>query len=70
MKTKDLREFSTEQLRQHADDVARELLGVREAVRVGKEKNAARIGVLRRAVARSESLLRERELAETGRQSV
>ena len=61
MKMKDMREFSTEQLKASAAEAQRDLRSVREAVRIGKEKNTGRIRALRREQAQRLTVLQERE---------
>lgn len=64
MKMKEVRELSAGQLQQQVAEVQRELREVREAVRIGKEKNTRRIRALRREAARILGALQERRPAQ------
>lgn len=59
MKTRDLRTMKPAELAQRVIQLRAEYYTLQEAVRLGKERNHARLSVLRREVARTLSLLRE-----------
>lgn len=66
MKTSDIRLLSTEELRTKLTDARHELMNLRFQVITGQLTDTSRLQQGRRLVARYETLLRERELAEEG----
>ncbi len=66
MKTSEIRLLSTEELRSKLADARQELMNLRFQVVTGQLTDTSRLKVNRRLVARYETLLRERELAEEG----
>ena len=58
MKMQELRELNSEQLRGRMAELAGELATLREAVHFGKEKNHAKIAVLKKDIARTQTALR------------
>ena len=66
MKTSEIRLFSTEELRSKLADARQELMNLRFQVVTGQLTDTSRLKISRRLVARYETLLRERELAEEG----
>ncbi len=66
MKTSEMRLFSTEELRSKLADARQELMNLRFQVVTGQLTDTSRLKISRRLVARYETLLRERELAEEG----
>jgi large subunit ribosomal protein L29 len=56
----DFREMSVEHLDRRVQELAQELVQLREEVRFGKEKNHAKIGLLKREVARVRTILKEK----------
>lgn len=61
-KPAELRELSAEELATRRDDARRELFNLRFQAVTGQLENAARLGELRREVARISTILREWEL--------
>ncbi len=66
MKTSEMRLLSTEELRSKLADARQELMNLRFQVVTGQLTDTSRLKISRRLVARYETLLRERELAEEG----
>jgi large subunit ribosomal protein L29 len=66
MKTTEIRLLSIEELRSKLADARQELMNLRFQVVTGQLTDTSRLKVNRRLVARYETLLRERELAEEG----
>ncbi len=66
MKTSELRLLSVEELRTRLADARQELMNLRFQVVTGQLTDTSRLKVNRRLIARYETLLRERELAEEG----
>ena len=66
MKTSEMRLQSVEELRSKLADARQELMNLRFQVVTGQLTDTSRLKVSRRLIARYETLLRERELAEEG----
>ncbi len=66
MKTSEMRLLSTEELRSKLADARQELMNLRFQVVTGQLTDTSRLKISRRLIARYETLLRERELAEEG----
>ncbi len=66
MKTSEIRLLSTEELQSKLADARQELMNLRFQVVTGQLTDTSRLKISRRLVARFETLLRERELAEEG----
>ena len=66
MKTSEMRLLSMEELRSKLTDARQELMNLRFQVVTGQLTDTSRLKINRRLVARYETLLRERELAEEG----
>ena len=66
MKTSEIRLLSVEELRSKLADARQELMNLRFQVVTGQLTDTSRLKISRRLVARYETLLRERELAEEG----
>lgn len=66
MKSSEIRLLSTEEIRTKLTDARQELMNLRFQVVTGQLTDTNRLKVNRRSVARYETLLRERELAEEG----
>ena len=66
MKTSEMRLFSVEELQSKLADARQELMNLRFQVVTGQLTDTSRLKISRRLVARYETLLRERELAEEG----
>ena len=64
MKIKDLREMTNEELYSQRRDLKHEMINLRVQQQSGQLENSARIRIVRRDVARIESILSERRLAE------
>ena len=62
-KTAELRNMDTEELESRLDETRQELFNLRFQLVTGQLDNSARIGQVRRTVARMETILREREIA-------
>ena len=67
MKTSEIRLMSIDELRSKLSDVRQELMNLRFQVSTGQLTDTNRLKISRRLVARYETLLRERELAEEGK---
>ncbi len=63
MKTKELRELSVEELGARRRELRQEMLNLRVQQQIGQLENPARLHLLRREVARIETLLSERAAA-------
>lgn len=61
-KTQELRELSDVDLEQRLVEAKHELFNLRFQLATGKQDNSARLGQVRREVARLATLLREREI--------
>ena len=66
MKTSEMRLQSVEELRSKLADARQELMNLRFQVVTGQLTDTSRLKASRRLIARYETLLRERELAEEG----
>ncbi len=66
MKTSEMRLQSVEELRTKLADARQELMNLRFQVVTGQLTDTSRLKANRRLIARYETLLRERELAEEG----
>ncbi len=62
MKTKELRELSDAELKKKIAECKEELFNLRFSKATGSLEKPARVGELRKAVARMKTILREREL--------
>ena len=62
MKTKDIREMSTEELNKKIEEYKEELFNLRFSQATGNLEKSSRINELRKLVARMKTILREREL--------
>jgi large subunit ribosomal protein L29 len=63
-KMKDLRELNLDELDQKLLESKHELFNLRFQMATGKQDNSARLGLVRKDIARIATLLREREIAE------
>jgi large subunit ribosomal protein L29 len=61
-KPKELRELSDSDLEQRLLEARHELFNLRFGLATGKQENSARLGQVRRDVARISTILREREI--------
>jgi large subunit ribosomal protein L29 len=61
-KTKELRELNLDELEQKLIESKHELFNLRFQLATGKQDNSARIGQVRRDIARIATLLREQEI--------
>ncbi len=68
MKSSEIRLLSTEELRSKLADARQESMNLRFQIVTGQLTDTSRLKISRRLVARYETLLRERELAEEGEQ--
>lgn len=66
MKTSEMRSMSTDELRNKLMDARQELMNLRFQIISGQLTDTSRLKASRRLIARYETLLRERELAEEG----
>lgn len=66
-RARELREMNDEELARHLAESREELFNLRFQLAMGKQDNSARLGQVRREVARALTLQRERELAASGR---
>lgn len=62
MKTDELRELPVSEVRRHLEETQEELFNLRFQGATGQLENYKRLGVMRREVARTLTVLREREL--------
>jgi large subunit ribosomal protein L29 len=62
MKTDELRELPISEVRRHLDETREELFNLRFQGATGQLENYKRLGVMRREIARTLTVLREREL--------
>lgn len=63
MKTKELRELSVDELNGRRRELRQEMLNLRVQQQTGQLENPARLSVLRREVARIETIVTERGIA-------
>ncbi len=63
MKATDIRELTNEELQHQFDETRREMFNLRVQKSTGQLENPARLRILRRDVARMETVLTEREKA-------
>lgn len=59
MKSQDLRNLSVEELRERLRQTRTDFFNLQMAVESGKEKNHAKLGELRRGIARAKTVLKE-----------
>lgn len=64
MKASELRSMTNAELANTLDDSYQELFNLRFQKSSGQLRNPARVGYVRRQIARAKTILRERELAE------
>lgn len=62
MKTKDFRDLTTEELVSRVDQLKDELFNLRFQLATGQLENPMRIREVRKSIAQSKTILREREL--------
>nr|HID59243.1 50S ribosomal protein L29 [Desulfobacterales bacterium] len=65
MKASEIRELSTEEIKNMIDDLKQELFNLRFQKATGQLENPMRISHVKKDIARAKTILRERELAET-----
>lgn len=65
MKTKEIRQMSTEQLDKKVTELKGELFNLRFQLATGQLDNPANIKAVKKDIARVKTILRERELGET-----
>lgn len=63
MRPDEIRNLSQAELSRHLDEAHHELFNLRFQYATGQLKNTARLGQVRREIARLRTILRERELA-------
>ncbi len=63
MRPEEIRHLSQAELSRHLDEAHHELFNLRFQYATGQLKNTARLGQVRREIARLRTILRERELA-------
>ncbi len=66
MKTKDLRDLTSEELARKVDELKEELFNLRFQLATGQLENPMRIREVRTGIAQSKTVLRERELKGQG----
>lgn len=64
MRAAEVRNLSDVELARHLDEAHQELFNLRFQYATGQLKNTARMGLVRRDIARLQTEMRERELAE------
>jgi large subunit ribosomal protein L29 len=62
MKTKDFRDLTTDELVTRVDQLKDELFNLRFQLATGQLENPMRIGEVRKSIAQSKTILREREI--------
>jgi len=65
MKARELREFSSEELQHKQQELIEELFNLRFQLATGQIENVGRIAAVRRDIARSKTIQRERQLQST-----
>ncbi|HHY87721.1 MAG TPA: 50S ribosomal protein L29 [Chloroflexi bacterium] len=65
MKPAQIRQLTTEEIRSRLEDARHELMNLRFQVVTGQQTDTSRMKKTRRLIARFETILRERELAES-----
>ena len=65
MRPNEIRNLNDNELVRHLDEAHQEMFNLRFQYATGQLKNTARLGEVRREVARLRTLLRERQLAST-----
>ena len=63
MRPSEIRNLSQVEIGRHLDEAHQEMFNLRFQFAAGQLKNSARLGQVRREIARLRSLMRERELA-------
>jgi large subunit ribosomal protein L29 len=63
MRASEIRNYNQAELQRHLDETQQELFNLRFQYATGQLKNTAKLGELRRQVARLYTIMRERELA-------
>lgn len=63
MRSEEIRNYTTPEIGQRIDEAYEELFNLRFQRTTGQMKNTARMGVVRRDIARFKTILRERQLA-------
>lgn len=63
MRPSEMRNLSQVEIGRHLDEAHQEMFNLRFQFAAGQLKNSARLGQVRREIARLRSLMRERELA-------
>ena len=66
MKSKDLRDMTSEELNRKVNDLKDELFNLRFQLATGQLGNPMRISEIRKGIAQSKTILRERELKGQG----
>ena len=69
MKAAEIRKLSVAEIEEQLTDTRHELLNLRFQTITGQLTDTSRIRVIRRDIARMETILRERQLAETAEES-
>ena len=69
MKAAEIRKLNKAELQEQITDARHELLNLRFQTITGQLTDTSRIRVIRRDIARMETILRERQLAETAEES-
>lgn len=64
MKVNEIRDLTTEELRTKVGDLKRELFNLRFQLATGQLDNTGRIKEVKKSIARTKTVLRERELKE------
>ncbi|OIQ59053.1 50S ribosomal protein L29 [Moorella thermoacetica] len=62
MKAKEIRDLTTEELRQKVNELKQELFNLRFQLATNQMDNPMRLKEVRRSIARAKTILREREL--------
>jgi large subunit ribosomal protein L29 len=69
-KTSDIRELPVSELNERLDETREELFNLRFQLATGQLDNYRRVRLLRRDIARVKTVLRERELASQGEETI
>ncbi len=62
MQAREIRTWTTEELQGRLEDAYREVFALRRELAMGRLEDHNRVGVVRRDIARMQTILREREL--------
>lgn len=64
MKAKEIRDLTTAEIEQQVKSLKEELFNLRFQLATGQLENTARIGTVRKSIARMKTVIRQREISE------